>query len=256
MYNLYVGLSFGSGLLVLLAFFVLQWFHIPTGNLVDWLIGIASFWWLLVIVTVPWNIYFEAENIKSEAENSREKNIPVDAKKLAYVTQISRWSLVTAIALHVGSALGLYYLASTGVSFIGYISAFATLLLTFLRPAVRFYEYLARRLRAILQEIQYPREDILELRNRVRSLELQLSTMQIQLDPNREDSIISIHQREWQHIRQEQVKLRASLEQFQANNDLAHHHLAQNAETAIAQLNEDSQALNHVREIIRFWKNA
>ncbi len=256
MYYNYVGISFGSGLLALLAFFVLQWLQIPTGNLVDWLIGIASFWWLLAIVTVPWNIYFEAEDVKAEATISQRKNIPVDAQQLQYVTTISRWSLIAAIALHLISAVGLYFLASSGISAVGYVSALATLLLTFLRPAVRFYEYLARRLAAIRQLVQYPREDVLALRGTVNSLESQLATIQAQLNPEQEDSIVSVQQREWQKIRQAHSQLRATLEQLQANNDLAHQQLAKNTETAIAQLSEDSQILNHVREIIRFWKKS
>lgn len=109
----YVSFSLGSSLVVLIAFFILQWLHIPAGNLVDWLIGIASFWWLLAIVTIPWNIYFEAEAVKAEAA-SREKNILLDPNQLKYIRKVSHWALVAALALHLLSALGLYYLASSG----------------------------------------------------------------------------------------------------------------------------------------------
>ncbi|BFM39752.1 hypothetical protein [Synechocystis sp. LKSZ1] len=256
MFFSYVSFSVGTGLLALIAFFILQWLQIPAGNLVDWLIGIASFWWLLAVVTIPWNIYFEAEAVKAEAATSREKNIPVDPNQLKYVRKVARWSLVAAITLHLLSALGLYYLASSGISAVGYVSAFATLLLTFLRPAVRFYQYLAIRLTMIRQEIQYPREDVLELRGRVNQLESTMQTLETQLDPEREDSLVAIQKSEWERLRREMAQLRANLEQFQASNDTAHQRLAREAEAAIAQLTEDSQVLNHVREIIRFWKQA
>jgi hypothetical protein len=37
--------------LVLIAFGVLQYLHLPVGTLVDWVIGIAAFWWFLGITT-------------------------------------------------------------------------------------------------------------------------------------------------------------------------------------------------------------
>lgn len=138
----------------------------------------------------------------------------------------------------------------------GYVSAFATLLLTFLRPSARFYQYLATRLAIIRQEIQYPREDVWELRGRVSQLESTAQALERQLDPDQEDSLVSIHKTEWERLRRETAQLRANLEQLQTSNDTAHQRLAREAEAAIAQLTEDSKILNHVREIIRFWKQA
>jgi hypothetical protein len=54
--NFFISSSIGFVVLLLLAFGILQWFNIKTGNFLDWVIGGASFWWLLVIVTVPWNV--------------------------------------------------------------------------------------------------------------------------------------------------------------------------------------------------------
>jgi hypothetical protein len=247
----YVSFGCGSGFLALLAFFILQWLHLPVGSLVDWLIGIASFWWLLAVVTIPWNIYFEAEETKAEANTSRKKNIPVDAKQLAYVARIARWSLVLAIALHILSAVGLYALAASGISAVGYVSSFATLLLTILRPAVRAYQFIAMRLMSIREQIQYPREDVVELRQRVIELENLSKTLNETID-----TMTANHAEEWQNLRQELARSRAALEQLQAKNEAEHRQLAREAEGAIAQLSEDSQTLNHVREIIRFWKQA
>ena len=100
----FIGIGFSSGFLALIAFFILQWLNIPAGNFIDWVIGVASFWWLLAVVTIPWNVYFEAEETKAEAVISRQKDIPVDNKQLAYVGKIARWALIVAIALHIISA--------------------------------------------------------------------------------------------------------------------------------------------------------
>lgn len=247
----FVSFGCGSGFLALVVFFILQWLHIPVGNLLDWLIGIASFWWLLAVVTIPWNIYFEAEETKAEAVISKQKEIAVDEQQLVYVAKIARFALLLAIALHILSALGLYSVASWGISDVGYISSFAMLLLTALRPAIRAYQFIAMRLMSIRQQIQYPREDVVELRYRVIDLENGFKLLKETLE-----KMTETHEIEWQNLRQELAKTRATLEQLQASNEAAHRQLAREAEGAIAQLSEDSQVLNHVREIIRFWKQA
>jgi hypothetical protein len=252
----YISFSIGLGIFMLLAFGILQWLQIPVGNLVDWLIGIASFLWLLAIVTIPWNIYFDAQEVTAEAAISKEKRISFDEKQLNYVKKVSRWSILVALALHILSAIGLYWLAAAGISAVGYVSSGATLLLTALRPAIRAYQYIAVRLSMIRQQIKYPREDVIELRDRFNNLEVTVKRIEEQLDTENPHSLVAKQQREWQETRQELGRLRAFLEQLQAKNQVEHEQLSQEAKSAIAQLTEDSQFLNHVREIIRFFKTA
>ena len=251
-----VGYTIGLGILILLLFGILEWLHVPAGNLIDWLIGIASFWWLVVIVTIPWNVYFEAKQVITEAEISKEKGITVDNKQIDYVTSVSRWSIIIAIALHIISAIGLYVLAATGISPIGYISSAAALFLTGLRPAISAYQYVAARISSIRRQINYPREDVIELRNRFIIVEDTVKKLSTQLDPKNDRSLINIQQREWQQIREDTAKSRAVLEQLKADNKLEHQRLSEAARNAISQLTEDSQFLGNVREIIRFIKNA
>ncbi len=252
----FIGLSAGLGLLTLLTFGLLQWLHISAGHLLDWVIGVASFWWLIVIVTVPWTVHFEAREVLAEASVSVEKDITVDAKQIEYVKAVSRRSLVVAIALHLLSAIGLYTLAATGISAVGYVSSGAALLLTALRPAVRLYEYLGTRLAMIRQEFKYPRADILELRDRFEALETTVKQMEEQLDPEEPYSWVATHQRYREETRKDLARLGASFDQLQAQNDAEHQRLAREAQQAIAQLTTDGQFLDHVREIIRFFKTA
>ncbi|HIK38344.1 MAG: hypothetical protein N3D76_06945 [Geminocystis sp.] len=255
---MYGYLSFGCGFsfLLIVAFFVLQWFNIPVGNFVDWLIGIAIFWWLLAIVTIPWNIYFDAQDVIAEANVSRQKNISFDEKQLEYVQKVASFSIVLAIVLHLLSALGLYLLAASGVSEIGYLASGATLLLTFLRPAVRGYQYLAQRLQAIREQITHPREDVLELRNRVLFLENQLKSLVEEFNYNNEDSLVFKNEQRWQEIRNNYNQLMAKFEHFQALNKQEHENIIIESRKAVAQLSEDSKFLENVREIIRFFKGA
>ena len=254
-YNL-IGFNFGVVFLVLLVFGALQLLHIPTGSFIDWAIGVAIFEWLLGIVTVPWNIHFEAKQVLADAAQSQENSIAVDSKQVEYAKTVAERSLFVAIALHVLSAIGLYALAATGISALGYISSGAALLLTVLRPAVRTYEYLAVRLAAIRQEFKYPREDIVELRDRFNSLEETVKRLEEQMNPENPGSWVTTQQRYLEALRDDLTRLASAQEQLRATNDAEHQRLERSAQAAIAQLSTDGQFLDRVREIIRFFKTA
>ena len=254
--NFFISSIAGIVVVVLTAFGLLQWLHIPAGNFLDWVIGGASFWWLLVIVTVPWNVHFQAKEVLAEAAQSTEKGIPVDEKQVKYVTLLAKRSLWVAIALHLFSAVGLYTLAVTGISTVGYISSGAALLLTILRPAIRAYEYLYARLAMIRQEWKYPREDIFELRDRFSILEQKIQSLEDQLNPEQPYSLPATQQRFAEETRRDLARIAANLEELRATNQTEHERLAREARNAIAQLSTDGQFLDHVREIIRFFKTA
>lgn len=254
--NLFLSSTISIVTVTLLAFGILQWFHVPAGNFLDWVIGGASFWWLLVIVTVPWNVYFKAKETLFDAEQSIEKQIPVDDKQLNYVKILVRRSLIIAIFLHILSTIGLYTLAATGISAVGYISSGAALLLTGLRPAISAYEYLYKRLTSIGRELKYPREDILELRNRFYAVEEKVSIIEQQLNPENPDSLAAKQKNYSQETRRELATIAATVEELRATNKIEHQQLSQESKQAIAQLSTDGQFLEHVREIIRFFKAA
>lgn len=245
-------------LVLLLAFGVLQWLQVPTGSFLDWVIGAASFGWLVVVVTVPWNIHFDAKEVLAEAAESRRQDITVDMGQVRYAQVVAQRSLWVAIALHSLSALGLYGLAAAGISPIGYISSAAALLLTGLRPAISFYQYLAVRLRAIRQEVKYPREDVVELRQRLSELTAQVTDVRYQLnrDQPHSDSWATRQEAAWKALQKELEQLTVDHRNAVADNQVAHTQLARDARNAIAQISEDGRFLENVREIIRFFKSA
>lgn len=256
MYLNYLSFGFGLVILLLLAFSGLQWLQIPAGSFLDWVIGTASFAWLLTIVTVPWNIHFEAKEALAEADLSVERGIAVDEKQVQYVKIVQERSLWIVIALHLLSAIGLYMLASAGISAVGYVSSGAALLLTALRPAVRTYKYFAARLAMIRQNFKYPREDIMEFRSRFIRLEETVKRLEELLNPNDPRSWLATQQRQEQALRNDLTRVAVTQEELRATNQAEHERLTREARQAIAQLTTDGQFLDHVREIIRFFKTA
>lgn len=254
MFGKYISYSISLGILVLIVGGIGQWLNVSVGNLIDWFIVIASFWWLLIIVTIPWNIYFDAREAIADAEVSKQKGLKFDEQKLNYVKKVARWSIVGAIALHCISAIALYLLAATGISNVGYVSSVLTLFLTILRPAIRGYQYLTTILSNFRREIKYPREDAIELREKLKKIEKSLQEVQAKLDTKNNNSLISKQQQKSQENKLELARLKAFLEEFRTNNQVEHEQLSREAKNAIAQLNEDSQFLGHARDIIRYSK--
>lgn len=140
---------------------------IGSGEFLDWLVGSLSLIWMFFVVTIPWNAYFKAREIMYEAEISRLKNISFKEEGLIFARSVAKRSLITSITLHILSAVGLFLVAHFQVSQVGYFSAVLVLLLTFLRPGIRFYEYLHKKLEMIRKEVLYPRDDLETLRQKV-----------------------------------------------------------------------------------------
>ncbi len=254
-----MNLAISNALLILVAaiiFGVLNFFKISAGNLLDWVLGIAILEWLLVIVTIPWNIYFAARQASETAIDAQQQGTSIEQRQLRYIQVVSRRSLGMAILLHLLSAAGLYWIARAGFTPLGYWGAGAALLLTILRPAVSTYEYLAQRLHAMQHEFAYPRQDVEQLRQQVLVLEDQLSWVQAKLDEHDHESWLSNQMQRWQNNQAELASWSAQLQELKAANHIEHDRLSREAQQAISQLTVDGQFLDHVREIIRFFKTA
>jgi hypothetical protein len=238
------------------AYAILKSLAVPIGSFGDWVFGLLSFFWLMAVVTVPWNIYFKARDVLADAAPSRERGLPVDDRQVTYVSTLARRALWIAIGLHLFSALSLFLLAVFGVSQIGYIASVLALLLTGLRPAASAYEYLVARLRSIGQQWHYPHEDVIELRGKVTAMESMLEETRRDLDLTRPESLAARLTSQTDQLRQEIGQLTADLATLRAENENEHERLSREAKGAIAQLSTDSQFLEHVREILRFFKSA
>ncbi|MEI7643656.1 MAG: hypothetical protein WCJ55_05025 [Chloroflexales bacterium] len=252
----FIGGAFGLSLGCLLVFGLLRWMGMPAGQLMDWIIGLATFWWLLVVVTIPWNIHFGARHVLVEAAESRGRGMAVDVAHVAYARRWVRWSLLGAIILHLASAGGLYGLAVSGVSAIGYLGSVAALLLTGLRPAVAGYAYVSERLRVIGEAVRYPREDVMTLRADLRAALDRLKAVERALDLEDASSLAAQHAAALGELRQGQDRLRLAQSELRETNAAEHARLAREAEQAVARISADGQVIDHVRELVRFFKSA
>ena len=242
---------------LILGFALMTWLRVPVGGLGDWVVGLLAGAWLLAVVVVPWDVHFKARAVLADAGPTRDRGLAVDDRQVAYVRRVATASLWVAIGLHVGSAAVLFDLARTGVSRVGYPAAVLALLLTALRPAAAAYRYLADRLHAIGEQWKYPVADVVELRSRVDAAEVQLKGIDRDvLDADNADSLAATAKAAAAANRDAIAAVSAELAEVKAANAADHDRLAREARSAVAQLSADGQFLDHVRELIRFWKQA
>lgn len=240
----------------LMVFGVLHLMDREAGQLMDWVIGLAIFLWLMVIVTVPWNAHFRAKEVLDDAEISKRKDILVVEDALDFTKRVAKRSLVVAISLHILSAIGLYLLAPyMNVSAMGHLGAFAALLLTILRPSVRFYEYINQKLSTIKQEFRYPREDMYELLNKVDDIKVRLEAVEFDLsdDPDHNSWKKQVNNASDDmniKLNEQDIKLT----NLKTNYDTEFENVRSENQDKFAKITADSKVLDSVREIAGFLK--
>ena len=163
-------LSFLGGLALGAAALGLLHFGVPLALLATLAMGATCLAWLVLIVVLPWNVYFQARRVLFEVDRSRQRGLPVNAAQEAEARRVAVRMLRVAIGLHLGSA-GLMALGSWLYERpLGYAFAGLYLLTTLFRPAVEYYRALTRRLGDFLDETKYPRDDARKLVEDVRDV--------------------------------------------------------------------------------------
>jgi hypothetical protein len=146
-------------------------------HLLDWVMGAFCLLWLLIILKVPWDLYFQAQEVFFELQRARERGIPTPQGRDAYIRILRTRLLWLSLAAHLVSAAFVAGIAYATHGLIGYYFAVFYLVSTAFRPAIAGYVYLSRKLRAIGKEAHYPREDVLELRERLRLQEEEIKNL-------------------------------------------------------------------------------
>ena len=160
------GLAFLGGLIALVAHLM----HVPGRTMLTVALGAASLYWLLIITTVPWNLYFKARRVRHEIGVSRERGISVPEGREAEVRRWERRLLRLALAGHVVTAAAVAGVTYASGHQLGYYFAAFYLLSCAFRPAAAYLSYVKARIASLLKETTHPRDDVLELTTRLETL--------------------------------------------------------------------------------------
>lgn len=225
--------------------------QLPLSPNLDAVIGVVTLLWLYFIVTVPWNVYFQAQQVQVDAQVSSRRGIAIDPDAVPYATRWARIALAVALGLHVATAAALAAVAFSGVGLIGWLGAGASMILTLVRPSLRAYAHVRDRLGRFAREIEVPRDDAVELRRRLALTEHQLEALTLEN--------ATLHQRMEQRLQDLERGAQAAGD---LHTSLAEHvrlevvRVEREAKNTVAQVLGDAAVVGHVRELVRFFKQA
>src|SRR5215469_14328012 len=137
--------------------------------------GAAALAWLILLLAVPWNLYFAARRVLAQMQVSGQRGIVVPESEEAEAGRIERRMLWFALGGHLLTALVTAVITFVSGARIGYYFAGFYLLSAAIRPAAAYFSHLRERIGALSRESLHPREDILTLRE-----ELDLLTEQVE----------------------------------------------------------------------------
>jgi hypothetical protein len=127
--------------------------------------------WLIVLSTVPWNLYFAARRALQEMTVSGERGIVVRPANGAEAGRICRRMLWFALGAHLGTALAAAAIAYFSGNKVGYYIAGIFLLSTAFRPAAAYFAHLRERIKVLARESTHPRDDVTTLLQRADMIE-------------------------------------------------------------------------------------
>jgi hypothetical protein len=130
-------------------------------------VGGVALAWLIVLVTLPWNLYFSARQVMAEIAVSRERGITVPPAHDAEAGRIARRMLWFALAAHLGTAVLAAVIAFVAGARVGYYFSGAFLLSTAIRPAAAYLAHVRERINALTRESTHPRDDVASLKRGV-----------------------------------------------------------------------------------------
>jgi len=166
---------------------VAVWSDVPPGTLLTWGAGGAAMIWLVVLITLPWNLHFRAREVLAEMRRSRDAGIKVTDEQIAFAERVKRWTLMTSLTIHIvsaGVALAIALLADTDL---GYPFAGFYLLSCLVRPAMASIQQVRRRLETLAEDTRYPRDDVMKLRGQVAHHEVAVTKLEEDLKQLREE---------------------------------------------------------------------
>lgn len=160
---------------------VAMWTGVAPQTLLTWGAGGAALLWLIVLVTLPWNLHLRAREVLADMRRSRDAGIKVTDDQLAFAERVKRWTLWSSLGVHLLSAAVALAVARFADAPLGYPLAGFYLLSCVVRPASAAIAQLRRRLDSIASDTRYPRDDVLKLRNQVEAHEIAVEQHREQL---------------------------------------------------------------------------
>ena len=206
-----------------------------SGHILDLVMGGFCLLWLLVILKVPWDLYFQAQQVAFEQQRARERKIMVPVERETYIRVLRQRLGWLAIGAHMFSAAFIALVTAFSRGQVGYYFADFYLISTVFRPAIAGYVYLRTKLLAIAEESAYPRDDIVTVLDKLHWQEATVRDLTDQIREERE-----ARERETRERESETLELRQHV-----------HALSREFETTISRLSDNQEVIKGVQAFVR-----
>jgi hypothetical protein len=160
-------LVLAGALIALLIAWAARVVRVPAVTLLTVAVVVVALSWLVVLVTVPWNLYFAARRAALQMAVSRDRGIAVRSAYDAEARRISDRMLRFALGGHVGTAIVATVIAYISGNKTGYYVAGIFLLATMFRPASAYFFHVRERIKVFTRESTHPRDDVITLWERM-----------------------------------------------------------------------------------------
>jgi len=166
-------------------------------NLVTVMAGGVILLWQVVLLTVPWGLYFQARAVVRQLGISGASGIDAPPERAVEAARIARRLRLIAIAGHLLSALVAAVITFFSGRSVGYYFSGFYLLSTLFRPAQAYFAHLRGHLSTMMQEARFPPDDVRALKEQLRLLERQLTVLgeQLVLLHKRADHVDGVEER-------------------------------------------------------------
>ena len=254
----WVLLAFGT-----LAALLIAWLARVAGvnlhTLLSIVAGAAGLAWLIVLVAVPWNLYFAARMVSVQMAGSQRRGITVAEPDRAEAARISRRMLWFALGGHLVTAAATAVLTIVTGDLLGFYLTGFYLLSALIRPAVAYFAHLRERIGSLAAESTHPRDDVLTLRSEVKKLSDQVKLLTIELPRVAQDHSADLHRTEARlnddlgHARQQLTTDLSRLEDAQAADREAarsrHGELARRIDVMVRQIESTLDGISDHQEL-------
>ncbi|MFC1420947.1 hypothetical protein [Streptacidiphilus cavernicola] len=164
--NMWIVLGAGAAAVALLLHFLAK---VRLADLLAVGLGGVFLFWQVLLLTVPWSLYFQARQVVKETGTSAERGLRVPADRAADAARIARRLRGLAIGAHLVTAAVVSVVTYFSGHTVGYYFAGFYLLSTAFRPAQAYLAHVRGQLRTMLKETRFPRDDVLELKQALKA---------------------------------------------------------------------------------------
>lgn len=159
-------LTFLTGLTALGAIVALFVAHRPVVDMLAVLAVAGCAAWALIVLTLPWNLHFQAAEVVRQLDRSLERGLEPGVNR-AELVRIAGRTRALALGAHVLSAAAVALIAWRIGWAPGAWIAGAFLVSSGFRPVGSWYLHLRERLRLSMAEVHFPRNDVLAVQQKL-----------------------------------------------------------------------------------------